>query len=192
MILAFFSQTLISLWLGNYDIARMAAPIASIMVAGSALNAFVRVPYALTVARGWAVYGLYEFFYTLIVFIPCLIYFADRWGGVGAASAWLVMNIGYVAVVSPFIHHRVLRGEYRRWLLRDVALPACVCILVAGGGALLMPSSMGKLLQLGYVAGCSAICLAACVMALPYGRTNAISLWRRVRRDLMAGNSHDA
>jgi O-antigen/teichoic acid export membrane protein len=190
-ILALFSQTLILLWLGNYGIARTAAPIASIMVAGSALNAFVRVPYALTVARGWVVYGLYEFFYTLVVFIPCLIYFVTRWGGVGAASAWLVINIGYVAVISPFIHYRVLKGEYCRWLLGDVALPAGVCILVAGGGALMMPSGMTRLSQLGYVAACSATCLAACVIALPYGRSNAVSLWRRLRRDLVTDYGYD-
>ena len=69
----------------------------------------------------------------LIFTMVPLIYLASlRYGTVGAASVWALLNLIYMGVGVPFTHRRVLLGDTRRWFLEDVAFPFAISALIVG------------------------------------------------------------
>ena len=64
--------------------------------------------------------------------LPLLIFSAIRFGQLGAAAVWLVLNAVYFMTGVPLTHRRLLRGETARWYLRDVGPAMAVAVLVAG------------------------------------------------------------
>ena len=69
----------------------------------------------------------------LIFTMVPLIYLASlRYGPVGAASVWALLNLVYMGVGVPLTHARILPGEARRWFLVDVALPLAVSVMAVG------------------------------------------------------------
>jgi len=86
--------------------------------------------------------------------VPYSIFATWRWGSVGAASTPVVMNAAYILIGAPLTFGRLMPGEGRRWLMRDVALPL-LCITGAAAVFLLIPPGGSRaflLLKLGLVA----------------------------------------
>jgi len=131
-VVAFFSHDVLAVWTGNAETARNTAPIVSILIAGTAVNGLMSLPYALQLAHGWTRLGLAITVCLIFTMVP-LIYLASlRYGPVGAASVWALLNLIYLGVGVPLTHARILRGEARRWFLVDVALPLSVSVTAVG------------------------------------------------------------
>jgi O-antigen/teichoic acid export membrane protein len=168
----FFAEPLVTLWIGNGTVAAAAAPVAAILTLGSALNALVRVPAGVTLARGWAAFGLYESIISGIVFVPMLIVLIHFHGATGAASAWLILNIGYLLIDIPIIHARMLPGEIRSWIVWSAATPLLVAFGIFGVVRALLPPCPTGVASI--VAGATWIVASlACAFAMP--RTRAIA-----------------
>lgn len=142
VIFAFFSQPLIYLWTQNSNTALHAAPILSVLLIGTAINVLMNTPYYLTLAYGWTSLGLFMNLASLFLIAPLMIALSLNWGGLGAAVAWAVLNMGYLIAVPGIIHARLLKGELKRWYLVDVGLPWAVGLMVAGIGRWIMPVNL--------------------------------------------------
>jgi hypothetical protein len=46
-----------------------------------------------------------------------------RYGGIGAAWVWILLNCGYILIVLQCMHRRLLVGELSRWYRDDFARP---------------------------------------------------------------------
>jgi hypothetical protein len=64
-----------------------------------------------------------------------------KYGAVGGAVVWIVINILYFFTATHIMHRRILKGEKWKWYFEDLALPFITAILVAGTGKLLLPIS---------------------------------------------------
>lgn len=126
LIVILFARGLIFAWIGDGHIADQAAPVAAVLVAGSAINSLLRVPYQVTVARGWSMFGFYQNLFAVVGFLPFLVYLIHSHGVIGAAYAWLILNILYIVISAPIIHHYMLSGEFMRWIRADVVAPVAV------------------------------------------------------------------
>jgi O-antigen/teichoic acid export membrane protein len=122
-VVSLFSYSILLLWTGNADTALHGAPIASLLVIGTALNGLMNLPYALQLAYGWTGLGLAINSCFVIGLVPALVYATLHFGPVGAAGVWAALNTIYLIVGVPLTHRRLLRGEAWAWFRTDIGLP---------------------------------------------------------------------
>jgi O-antigen/teichoic acid export membrane protein len=132
----FFSYQFLNVWAGQ-EVAVNGASAMSLLALGFLLNASMSTNYTLAVASGhtriiiWVNVGL------LFIYFPLLIYFVVTHGIVGAALAWVGLNLYHLSVFVPLTQRRILGSTAIAWL-RYILLPfSLLGTLVFGTGWLL-------------------------------------------------------
>jgi O-antigen/teichoic acid export membrane protein len=179
--LAIFGRQLITIWTGNAQLAEGAGTILKVLALGTALNGLVSLPYAAQLAHGWVRLTLMVNIAGLIVMAPLTVLLAVRFGPVGAAFAWVVLNASYVFVAVPLMHRRLFRGHLRRWYFEDVGGPAVAGLAVIGAAALLMPATLSPLAQMGAIVIACAAAVGAAALAAADLRGWMLATLRRAR-----------
>jgi O-antigen/teichoic acid export membrane protein len=141
-VLSFFSFDILLVWTGNTNTAGIASPIVSVLVIGMALNALMTMPYSLQLSHGWTSIGLFITIFLIITLVPVIYFMTTHYGAVGAAGAWVILNIIYMLIGVPLTHRRLLQGEMKRWFIEDIISPAVAVLSVVGVGRLLITSPM--------------------------------------------------
>jgi len=171
-----FAKDILWLWTRNPAIAAGAAPVLALLVAGTAVNGLMNLPYALQLAYGWIRLSFWTNVVAVCFVVPAIWIAGTRFGGVGAAAAWLALNLGYLAVGIPLMHRRLMTGEMWRWYLADVLPPLAAAALVAALWRLVLPDLLG-FTGLALLLGATATTLAAGVAAAPFPRSVARAWW---------------
>jgi O-antigen/teichoic acid export membrane protein len=130
VVLSLFSYDILLIWTGSQTIAHKAHLLVSFLTIGTAFNGLMNVPYALQLAYGWTKLALYINVVAISILIPLLFYLSGKYGAVGAASVWAILNAGYVLIGIRFMHFRLLPGELIRWYYDDLIRPLLGAILV--------------------------------------------------------------
>ena len=165
IVVSLFSSEILLLWTGDPVTVANTHSIVSILIIGTALNGLMNLPYGLQLAHAWTKLTLYTNIIASIVLVPMIYFLAIHYGVVGAASAWVILNTGYVLICIQIMHSRLLKGEQWRWYLNDVAVPLLTAVTVATFWRLLIPSEMSKLAMFICLAGVSATVLIATAFA---------------------------
>ncbi|MGD0340085.1 MAG: oligosaccharide flippase family protein [Bacteroidales bacterium] len=134
IVIALFSYEIILLWTQNPATAEKTFLILSIMICGTALNGIMNPPYALQLAFAWTKLPFYNNLIAVFLFVPLIIYLTSHYGAVGAAIAWLVLNMGMFFFYIPIMHSRLLCKEKWNWYWQDVILPIVAALSMAGLG----------------------------------------------------------
>jgi O-antigen/teichoic acid export membrane protein len=121
-------------WTGDLATVRNASAVLVALVIGTALNGLMHMPLALQMAHGWTRLLFATNAVGVLVMIPVTYLLGRRFGPAGVASAWALLNAGYVTVVVPLMHRRILVGQAPRWYGESVVVP----LLGALAGALLV------------------------------------------------------
>jgi O-antigen/teichoic acid export membrane protein len=169
-ILMVFGQDVIYLWTGDAATAAKLATPLSLLVAGTALNGLMNLPYALQLAHGWTRLTVGSNLVALLLGIPFCIWAVEHHGITGAASLWFVINLAFVAVSIPLMHRRLLRADLSRWYVRDLCPPviaAATVALVAGWLLPPLPRNLHGILLLAIASSTTLMCAA---MAAPQVR----------------------
>jgi O-antigen/teichoic acid export membrane protein len=174
IVVALFSGEILLLWTRNETTVGQTAPILSLLIVGTALNGLMNLPYALQLAHGWTKLAFYSNVVAVIALTPLIFFATSRFGAVGAAAVWVLLNSGYVLVCLQIMHRRLLRGEKWRWYGEDVGLPLTAALLAAGLGRWLLPKGLGLPGTLAWLAGVSILTLLASGLATPLMRGWAI------------------
>jgi len=148
VIIALFSYEIILLWTQNPTTAKNTHLLVSILISGSAINGLMNLPYAMQLAFGWTRLPLFENIIAVILLVPLIVYLTMRYGAIGAAVAWLVLNVGFILFVIPIMHRRLLRTEKWQWYCQDISLPLVTCLLVAGIGRIFVNEPMSQFMML--------------------------------------------
>jgi O-antigen/teichoic acid export membrane protein len=180
-VLALFSGDVLVLWTRNAEVARNAAPIAAVLVVGTALNGLMNVPYALQLAHGWTSFLLYINTFLVATLVPAVWYMTSHYGPVGAASIWVALNAIYILVGIPFTHRRLLRHEMARWFTEDVAPASAAVLLVTGVGRVLITSPMRPAMALVTLSFLYVVALAAGALAAPQVRSRLLGELSKIR-----------
>jgi O-antigen/teichoic acid export membrane protein len=130
-VIAVFAEDLLRVWTREAAVSAAAAPLLALLVSGTALNGLMNLPYAMQLAHGWTRLALWSNVLAILLVVPGVLFLALHYGPAGAASVWLLLNLGYVFIALPVMHRRILRGELMRWYLRDVAPAAAASAAVA-------------------------------------------------------------
>jgi len=157
-----FSYQLFALWTRNEGVARAAAPIASLLVVGTALNGLMSIPFALQLARGWTSLSVKTNVALTLVACPAVLWAAQRYGTIGAAWVWPTLMALYMAMALPAIHRALLPGLGVQWFFRDVVIPVSVAAMVAFLAGAFLPSSnhvvwMGSAIAIAWIATATAL-----------------------------------
>lgn len=153
---AIIAEEILSLWTGNISLASSSAPIASLLLIGTALNGVMHFPYALQLAFGITRIPLVITVVLASVLVPMIIYFTRVYGAVGGGLAWLLLNCLYLLFGTWLTHRYLLKGMALDWLIRDVGAPFCISLIVILGGWHLAHIDGNRLVNL----------LLGCVLAL--------------------------
>ncbi len=137
LIIAFFAPEILLLWTRNPLTVEYTHTVLSLLVIGTALNGLMNLPYALQLAYGWTKLAFYTNLIAVIILVPSLIFMTMSYGPEGAASAWIILNCGYILISIHFMHKRLLPQEKWRWYIYDLG-----CLL----GASLLSSMFWALL----------------------------------------------
>lgn len=170
IVISLFSREIMLLWTGNPEIANYTAPVVSILVAGTALNGLMNLPFALQLSHGWTRIGLLINATFLVILVPAIVVMTRRYGIAGAASVWLGLNTIYMIVGVPLTHQRLLKGGVLRWFTKDVGIPLAGSLIIAGGARLIFPaigspSRIASGLLLLVILAITAVGAAACTPA---------------------------
>jgi O-antigen/teichoic acid export membrane protein len=167
VVLALFSYDALLLWTHDPVVAGRTDLLVSILVFGTALNGLMNPPHALQLAYGWTRLNVVSNAVAVVVLVPAIIFAAMRFGAVGAAYAWLALNLGYVLLMTPIMHRRLLRTEMWIWYRQDVAIPLLACVVTAGTARLILPEPASPGLMLLRLFVVSMATLAAGLFATP-------------------------
>ncbi len=141
IVLAFFSYDILLIWIKKPEIAANTYMLLSLIAVGNGLNGTIWLPNTLQLAHGWTKLPFYINLLSVVFLIPLIIFGVYQYGAVGAAAAWIILNVSYFFTLIQIMHRRILKGEQWRWYFEDFALPLVIAILVAGMGKLLLPSN---------------------------------------------------
>lgn len=130
MILAVNSEELVEVWTGNPNIGVAVGPVISLLAVGSALNGIMTIPHALQLAFGMTRLPLIINGVLMIIILPLIVYFSLKYGAVGGAIAWLVLNVLYVFFGTWLTHRSLLKGQGFDWLINDIGLPIGLTLVV--------------------------------------------------------------
>jgi O-antigen/teichoic acid export membrane protein len=130
MILVVYSNELIEVWTGNRNIGVSVGPIVSFLAIGSALNGVMTIPHALQLAFGMTRLPLITNSSLVVIVVPLIVYLSLRYGALGGAIAWLLLNVFYLLFSTWLMHKYLLKGWGCRWLVYDVGVPISMVVVV--------------------------------------------------------------
>ncbi|WP_242102793.1 oligosaccharide flippase family protein [Lysobacter sp. M2-1] len=131
----FHTEPLLLVWVRNGSVAASVAPIAALLVIGSACNGLMYFAHALQLAAGRPRFAFLIAFGLLVVMVPLVIVLANRFGALGGAAAWLIVNALYLAVGAWLTGRYVMRFAGLHWLTANVAVPLLATLMPALLGA---------------------------------------------------------
>lgn len=117
--LAFFGEPLLAIWTSP----QTAAPTARILLLlapAFLLSVAVAIPYTLALATGRTGIVIGVFAAAMVVYFPLLFFAIGRWGGVGAAAVWLLLNVSHLFTLVPLVQRRLVLLATRDWLGRNL------------------------------------------------------------------------
>jgi len=123
---AFFSEPLLLAWTGDRRIAMSAAPLLAPLAIGSLCNGLMLVPYMAQLAYGMTGIAVRLSAVAVAVIVPALLWIIPRYGAVGAAWAWCLLNASYIVFGMHYMHVKLLPGEKWRWYLDALGRPLMV------------------------------------------------------------------
>ncbi len=169
-IVAFFAYEILLLWTQSPTTAENAHVLVGILIAGTALNGLMNMPYALQLAHGWTRLAFYVNLFAVIGLVPMTILMAWHYGAVGAAIVWFVLNTVYVFVAIQFMHRRLLVSEKRSWYIKDIGFPLVVAFATAGAGRLLINDAMSQTMMVSLLVVISGLTLLLTMAITPATR----------------------
>lgn len=129
-----FATMIFTIWTGDPQLAKNLSALVGFLLLGTALNSAMHFPYALQLAFGQSSLPMVINIILLVIFAPMLILFSLRFGIVGAAAAWAVLNTLYLFLGTWLTHRRLLHGVGFHWLAGDVGFPLMASLIIVGGG----------------------------------------------------------
>jgi O-antigen/teichoic acid export membrane protein len=132
VILAMFAGEVLLLWTMNATIAAESQIMMALLVTGTAINGLMTLPLSLQLAHGRTRLVFLTNTVAVVLLAPLIYVMSLRYGGVGAAWVWILLNCGYVLFLLQMMHRDVLPGHLRGWYFIDVGLPLAAAASVAG------------------------------------------------------------
>lgn len=134
------SQEILLLWTSNVDLSQNTASILSILLIGNLLNGAIHIPYGLQLAHGWTQLALIQNCIGVVIATPLIYFLTHKLGPIGGASSWALINLVFLLAGTAIMHQKLLKFNFRNWLLQDLFQPTAAAIVAALTYKSLIPS----------------------------------------------------
>jgi O-antigen/teichoic acid export membrane protein len=114
-IFIFFGYDLLQAWTTT-EAAQHSFLVLGLFGVGFLLNASVSIAYTLSVASGHTSLPLRVNLVAVVAYVPGLYLATVRWGIVGAAAAWVFLNLYFLLTLVPLVETRIARASVTRWV----------------------------------------------------------------------------
>lgn len=151
VVLAFFSYDIMYVWQGTSAIAANTYLVVALLVVGTGLHGLAHIPWALQMAYGWTRLGFFLNLGEVIILVPLIIILASTFGAVGAASIWVMLNFSGLLISSFVTHHRLMKGELRKWYI-ELVKPLLATIVITTIARFIIPSGQSKIMLMLFIA----------------------------------------
>jgi len=168
--LVFFAEEVLSLWIGDPVVVRNTHMLLSLLIIGTLINAFMILPLTLMLSYGWTRLAFLQNAISVVLLIPLMLWMVNLYGAVGAAIVWIILNSGYIFILIPIMHRRVLKSEMWKWYSIDFSFPMIITFMVGYISYMAMPLDLSKYLGLSWVAVTYLIGLLILGLILPFTR----------------------
>lgn len=182
LVLVLFVREVLFAWTGNPGTVERIWRVVVAIAIGTSMSGLMNLPYALQLAHGWTRLTFWTNLVAVLLIVPLVATLGVRFGMVGAAAGWMVLNAGYVLVCIRLMHRRLLRGEMWRWYLVDVGMPLAGALLVVTPFRYWLHVPSGRLPTLLTLMFVGAMTVVGAGLAAPAVREMALSGWRRRAR----------
>jgi O-antigen/teichoic acid export membrane protein len=172
VIIAMFSYEIMLIWTQNQITAENSHTLVSILICGTALNGLMNIPYGLQLAHGWTRLALLSNLIGIILLAPMIVFMTLQYGAVGAASVWVLLNIGYIFISIHFMHRRLLPLEKWSWYWNDVSFPLIASILISGLGRIVIDGHISQFITIIYL-----IIISISTLAITAIATKTTRVW---------------
>lgn len=123
LVLSCFSAETIYSWSGSRQLAVDTAPLLSLLALAALSNCIGHLPYNLELAHGLTRLLSAANAVAVVLAIVVLPWVTVEYGSIGAAWAWLLLNVCHGAVIIHRSHASLIPTAKWQWLYRDVAIP---------------------------------------------------------------------
>ncbi|MBI5017698.1 MAG: oligosaccharide flippase family protein [Deltaproteobacteria bacterium] len=183
-----FSRECLLLWLGNSVTAANTYPLVRLLVVATGFTGVLVLPYALTLAHGWASLSLKTNVVNVVLMIPLLIALTHYFGPPGACGSLVVLNAMYLTVFVSILHRYTLVGEQLRWYLRDLGLPLAAAATPLALFRQVFPAALSRPVLFLALGAVWVLATLSAVAAAPDVRRAALGVlradWRQAIRSL--------
>jgi O-antigen/teichoic acid export membrane protein len=166
---AIFAKPALLVWTRNEPLSIAAAPVIGVVILGTAVNGVMHMPYALQLAYGMVRLPLYTSIAMALMVVPLILALTPKWGTVGAASAWLILNLVYFVLGTLLTHRYLFKKLAFQWVFRDVSKPAIITAFVMAAAWKIgtSPVAASPLLALLIAAFLTLFCICLNVLSYP-------------------------
>lgn len=175
----FFGEDIILLWGGNAALTHNVAPLLALLALGTMLNGLMHIPYMLTLAYGWPGVFVRVNIVAIVVLVPAIFWITPRYGVIGAAWIWVILNAGYLLIASRILYQRLLKTEMWNWYRHDIIQPVTGAALMAATFGLIHPRFSSSLVELLWILLSGLCILVASALSAPNIRRNLFHFVQR-------------
>lgn len=147
--LSLFMPDIFSLWMHGKPIGDDTVQAASLLAIGSTFLTLQLAPFQLSLANGHQTTNLRLGVVMLLVSVPLQVLLTQKYGVLGAAIPWLLLNLVAFAYLGIALNMRFPLVSLSKWFFKDNALPVFFAFFW-----LLIARSFADLLQLGSIFNC--------------------------------------
>lgn len=124
-----FAPEVLALWLGADHIRPETVVVLRILAVGGLFLAIGSTPFYFGLAHGHNRTSIVIGFSTLVVALPLLIVGSSRFGLMGAAYPWVIINVSSFVMLTAIVTRRYFCGSVGKLQLRSTAYPIAVCLV---------------------------------------------------------------
>lgn len=128
----FFTADILEAWTHNPLLVSNTTNLTRVLIAGTALNCLMHLPYHLMLSKGITKFTIYQNILATIVAVPLLFFLTKEFGAIGASFVWFFVNLSYVMISIPLVHNLILPGETFKWYIHDTIIPLLTSVVILG------------------------------------------------------------
>ena len=109
-----------------------------------------------------------------------MILMVKNYGAVGGPIVWILLNAGYLIIMIPLMHRRLLTSEMKQWYLLDSGVPIVIIAGTVLFARFLLPDDASKFMMLLWAVFTPLIAFMVAFLTIP--TTRAWIDWAKLRK----------
>jgi len=172
IVISVYSAELLMLWTQNEATALASAGVLTIYAIGTVLNGLMSLPYTLQLSYGYTKLMATINSVMVLMLVPLMYWGVVKFGMIGAAYVWVLLNAVYIVVGVPLMHRKYLRREKLHWYLHSLAAPAVSVVAICVGlrWYIGQPQFSNQIQNLIVLVGISSVAIVVAIVSTPFGR----------------------